>query len=289
MFMFILWYNYTYSIYLSVYFLHQVVGSIGFLVGEGITCYNTMCQPWNLVFRGSCLAGWPVGHTSMMHTTSGWWFMRRCGIAELCINHLQFGNLNSDTFWMILQFQYPFCHCVVTSSRHVRQRIPRKPAPDTPLICLLLEALGLRGEAGPFDWLRTSGVTLWPGDLVCPQILVTFRVNALSFRASDLDSNQRQQQIALLVLYLPWCNLLFACQYGFNIDLGSDSFWFIARATSEPASLAQRGFQLEVWDFCWGTVGQFWETSQVSVPDLPLKYLILRGFVIKYYTLQTAP
>jgi len=99
------------------YCIPQVVGSIGFLVGEGITCYNTMCQPWNLVFRGSCLAGWPVGHTSMMHTTSGWWFMRRCGIAwiaELCINHLQFGNLNSDTFWMILQFQYPFCHCVVT-------------------------------------------------------------------------------------------------------------------------------------------------------------------------------
>ena len=178
----------------------------------------------------------------------------------------RFGNLNSDTFWMILQFQYPFCHCVVTSSRHVRQRIPRKPAPDTPLICLLLEALGLRGEAGPFDWLRTSGVTLWPGDLVCPQILMTFRVNALSFRASDLDSNQRQQEIRLLVLYLPWCNLLFACQYGFNIYLGSDSFWFIARATSEPASLAQRGFQLEVWDFCWGTVGIFNFGKPVKFP-----------------------
>lgn len=152
------------------------------------------------------------------------------------------------------------------SSRHVRQRIPRKPAPDTPLICLLLEALGLRGEAGPFDWLRTSGVTLWPGDLVCPQILMTFRVNALSFRASDLDSNQRQQEIRLLVLYLPWCNLLFACQYGFNIYLGSDSFWFIARATSEPASLAQRGFQLEVWDFCWGTVGIFNFGKPVKFP-----------------------
>ena len=231
--------------------------------------------------------------------------------------YLQFGNLNSGKkIWMMLQFQYPLCHCVVMSNiRSValhdisaqvsmweashRYSFDLSISPGTSEICHCVfqnrpltagpspppwKKIRPVGGLGPSWWGRTIWLvedlgmnTSWLGDLVCPQIPMTVGVNAMSFRAFHLDPNQRQpREIRLLVLYLSWCNLLFSglpiwIQYLFT-------FWFIAflaRATREPPSLAQRGFQLEVWDFCWGTVGQI----------LGSRSSFSAGFTIEIYNL----